>query len=110
MIITKKVAGQVDLNDGEFAEVQTIRAEGIEKDLLLDTFQIHREDTDDTPDQFRRRFSIGTRLDIVATTTISPSSEVGQKGTVDARLNKQHDQANYGSRRCKKGRRMQTRH
>jgi len=49
MIITKKVAGEVDLNNGEFAEVQTIGIDGIEKDLLLDTFQIHREDTDDTP-------------------------------------------------------------
>ena len=73
MIIAKKVAGDVDLNDGEFAEVTTIGVEVIEKDLLLDTFQIHREDTDDTPDQFRRRFSIGMRLDITTTTKIIPS-------------------------------------
>jgi len=69
MIIAKKVEGEVDFNDGEFAEVKTIGIEGIEKDLWLDTFQIHREDTDDTPDQFRRRFSIGMRLDIVSTTS-----------------------------------------
>ena len=31
MIITKKVSGEVDLNDGEFVEVQTIGVEGIEK-------------------------------------------------------------------------------
>jgi hypothetical protein len=73
MIITKKVAGEVSLNDGEFAEVKTIGIEGIEKNLWLDTFQIHRQGTDDTPDQFRRRFSIGTRLDITTTTKIIPS-------------------------------------
>ena len=71
MIITKKVAGEVDLNDGEFAEVKTIGIEGIENNLWLDTFQIHREDTHDTPDQFRRRFSIGMRLDIITTTKIA---------------------------------------
>ena len=73
MTNTKKVTGEVDLNDGEFAEVTIIGVEGIEKDLLLDTFQIHRQDTDDTPDQFRRRFSIGMRLDIITTTKIIPS-------------------------------------
>ena len=73
MIITKMVAGEVNCNDGEFAEIKTVGVEGIEKDLWLDTFQIHREDTDDTPDQFRRRFSIGMCLDIVTTTKITPS-------------------------------------
>ena len=43
MIITKKVAGEVDLNNGEFAEVQTIGVEGIEKNLWLDTFLDSRE-------------------------------------------------------------------
>ena len=73
MIITKKVAGEVDLNDGEFAEVQTMGVEGREKNLLLGAFQIHREDTADTPDQFRRRLSIGMRLDITTTIKIIPS-------------------------------------
>ena len=73
MIITKKVAGEVDLNDGEFAEVKTIGIEGVENNLWLDTFQIHREDTHDTSDQFRRRLSIGMRLDIITTTRITPS-------------------------------------
>jgi len=70
--IMKKVAGEVDFNDGEFAEVKTIGVEGIEKDLWLGIFQIHREDTDDTPDEFRRRFSIGMRLDVATTTKIMP--------------------------------------
>ena len=72
MIITKKVAGEVHFNNGEFAEVQTIGVEGIEEDLLLDTLQLHREDTSDTPDQFRRRFSIGMWLNIITTTKIIP--------------------------------------
>jgi len=73
MLVTKKVAAEVDFNDGEFAEVQTIGVEGMEKNLLLGAFQIHREDTADTPDQFRQRFSIGMRLDVITTTKITPS-------------------------------------
>lgn len=64
MIITKKVKGEIDHNDGEFAEVQTFGIEGIEKDLLLGTTQIHREDTSDTPEEFERRFPVGMWLDI----------------------------------------------
>jgi hypothetical protein len=71
MVIRKKVEGRVDHNDGEFAEVQTIGIEGIEKDLWLGTFQIHREDTRDTPDEFQRRFPVGKWLDILTTTDIT---------------------------------------
>ena len=45
MVIRKKVEGRVDYNDGEFAEVQTVGIEGIEQDLLLETIQIHADDT-----------------------------------------------------------------
>jgi hypothetical protein len=66
---------EVEYNDGEFAEAQTNGIEGIEKDLLLGALQIHREDTDDTPDEFQRRFPVGMLLEIVTTTeiTIKPS-------------------------------------
>jgi hypothetical protein len=60
--------------DGQFAEVQTIGIEGIEKDLWLGTLQIHRENTRDTPEEFRRRFSVGMRLDVVTTTEIATQS------------------------------------
>jgi hypothetical protein len=70
MIISKKVKGEIDYNDGEFAEVQTSGIEGIEKDLLLDTFQIHREDSSDSPEEFRQRFPVGLWLDVVTTTEI----------------------------------------
>ncbi len=59
MVIRKKVEGRVDYNDGEFAEGQTIGIEGMEKDLWLGPFQIHRENTRNTPEEFRHRFSVG---------------------------------------------------
>jgi hypothetical protein len=40
-------------------------------DLLLETIQIHREDTQDTPEEFRRRFPVGLMLTILTTTEIS---------------------------------------
>ena len=80
MIISKKVKGEIDYNDGEFAEVQTSGIEGIEKDLLLDTFQIHREDTSDSPEEFRQRFPVGLWLDVVTTTEITPESDLDNLG------------------------------
>ena len=71
MVLRKRVEGRIDYNDGEFAEVQTVGIEGIEQDLLLGTIQIHREDTNDTPDEFRRRFSLGMWLDILTITDIT---------------------------------------
>jgi hypothetical protein len=41
----KRVQGEIEYNDGEFAEIQTVGIEGIEKDLLLETIQVHRGDT-----------------------------------------------------------------
>jgi hypothetical protein len=56
VIVTKRVEGEVQFNDGEFAEVQTYGIEGIEKDLLLKTVHIHRGDTDNTSVSFKRHF------------------------------------------------------
>ena len=84
MVISKKVKGEIDYNDGEFAEVQTCGIEGIEKDLLLGTIQIHREDTSDTSEEFQHRFPVGMCLDIVTTTEIAPESnldELAESGT-----------------------------
>ena len=71
MLTSKRVEGRVEYNDGEFAEIQTIGIEGIEKNLLLETTQIHRSDTQNTPDEFQRRFPVGMRLGIVTTTEIT---------------------------------------
>lgn len=71
MVVRKRVEGRIDYNDGEFAEVQAVGIEGIEQDLLLGTIQIHCEDTDDTPDEFQRRFPVGMWLDILTTTDIT---------------------------------------
>src|SRR5262249_30357002 len=40
VIVTKKVVGEVEYNDAEFAEVRTIGIEGIENGLWLGTMQI----------------------------------------------------------------------
>ncbi len=44
MLTGKRVEGEVEYNDGEFAEVMTIGIEGIEEGLLLETT------TENTPD------------------------------------------------------------
>jgi hypothetical protein len=75
MIVTKRVEGEVDYNDGQFAEGKAIGIEGIQKDLWLSTFQIHRENTDDTPDEFRERYPVGMFLQIVTTTEIRPVTQ-----------------------------------
>jgi hypothetical protein len=70
-LIRKRVEGEVQYNDGGFAEVLTFGIDGFEKDLALETIQIHCEDTDDTPQQFQQRFPVGTTLSIVTSTEIS---------------------------------------
>jgi len=74
MIVHKKVQGEVEYNDGQFAEVQTAGMEGIEKNLLLDTIQIHRSDTNDSPEDFQKRFPVGMLLDILTITEIAAKS------------------------------------
>jgi hypothetical protein len=71
MLTSKRVEGEVDYNDGEFAEIQTIGIEGIEKNRCLETIQIHRCLTENTPDEFRRRFPVGLMLGILTTTEIT---------------------------------------
>ena len=71
MVSSKRVDGEVEYNDGEFAAVQTFGIEGIERGLLLETIQIHRKDTEDTPEKFRRRFPAGMILSILTTTEIT---------------------------------------
>lgn len=71
MVVRKRVEGRIDYNDGEFAEVQIVGIEGIELGLWLETIQLHREDTNDTSDEFRRRFPHGMWLDILTITDIT---------------------------------------
>jgi hypothetical protein len=73
MIVRKRVEGKVEYNDSEFAEIQTNGIEGIEKDLLLETIQIHRCDSGYSSEEFQQKFSVGTWLDILTITRISPS-------------------------------------
>ncbi len=68
--VRKWIEGEVHYNDGQFAEVQTNGIQGIETNLLLETLQIHREDTDDTESEFKHRFPVGMCLDILTTTEI----------------------------------------
>jgi hypothetical protein len=74
LIVRKKVRGQVEYNDGEFAEIQTSGREGVEDDLLLETIQANREDTGDTPEEFQRRFPVGMWLEIAITTELIPDT------------------------------------
>jgi hypothetical protein len=71
MIIRKRVEGEVEYNNGEFAEVLTYGIEGIEKNLHLETIQIHRQHTEDTPVEFQQRIPVGTTLSILTCTEIT---------------------------------------
>lgn len=73
MLTTTRVEGAVNYNDGSVAEVQTYGIEGIEKDLLLETIQLHRGDTQDMPEQFQQRFPVGMTVRILTTTELNPS-------------------------------------
>ena len=71
MVTSKRVEGEVEYNDGEFAEVQTIGIEGIEQGLVLGTIQIYRCNTENMPEDFQRRFPVGARLSIGTSTEIT---------------------------------------
>jgi hypothetical protein len=79
MVIRKKVKGVVEFNDGDFAEVQTVGIEGIEKNLLLWKIQLHRENTNDSRPEFQHRFPVKTWVNIWTTVEVGaqlrPSSE-----------------------------------
>jgi hypothetical protein len=72
--IRKRVEGEVEFNDGEFAEIQTAGTSGIEEGLLLDTIQIQRDDTGHTTEEFKRRFLVGTAVNICTTIEITNQS------------------------------------
>lgn len=91
MVIRQRVEGEVEYNDGEIAEVQTFGIEGIDTDLLLETIQIHREDTNNTPEQFQSGFPVGTQLSIVMITEIEEKEPV-------CRGPKRNKSSNVGSR------------
>jgi hypothetical protein len=78
MLTSKRVEGEVNYNDGSFAEVETYGIEGIEKNLLLETVQLHIEDTEDTPEQFQQRFPVGTTLSILTITEVTVLSGTEQ--------------------------------
>jgi hypothetical protein len=80
----KRVRGDVEHNDGEFAEIQTLGIEGIEKDLLLKTIQVHRCDTDYSREQFRDRYPVGSWLDVCTTievTRLESDTDALEEGT-----------------------------
>jgi hypothetical protein len=71
IISQKRVHGEVEYNDGEFAEIQTVGIDGGEKDLLLETIQVHREDTTYSPEQFQDKLPVGSWLDICTTIEVT---------------------------------------
>ena len=71
IIVSKRTEGEVQHNGGEFAEIQTNGIDGIEKDLLLDTIQIDRDDIGDTPEVFKRKLEVGMWLDISTQTVLT---------------------------------------
>ena len=71
IIVSKQTEGEVQYNDGEFAEIQASGIGGIEKDLLPDTIQINRDDTGDTPEVFKRKLEAGMWLDITTQTVLT---------------------------------------
>ena len=42
IVFRQQVHGEAEFNDGELAEIQRVGIERIEKDLLLQTTQVHR--------------------------------------------------------------------
>jgi hypothetical protein len=71
LISRKPVHGEVEFNDGEFAEIQTVGIEGIEKDLLLQTIQVHRGDTGYSCEQFQHELPVGSWLTICTTIEVT---------------------------------------
>jgi len=71
IVFRKRVQGEVEFNDGEFAEIQTVGIEGIEKDLLLQTIQVHRGDTGYSCEQFQRKVPVGSWLKICTTIEVT---------------------------------------
>jgi hypothetical protein len=71
VVSQERVHGQIEFNDGEFAEIQTVGIDGLEKDLLLGTIQVHREDTSYSCEQFQDKLPVGSWLDICTTIEVT---------------------------------------
>ena len=69
---SQRLAGTVNYNDGNLAEVQTYGTERDGKDLILDAIQLHRGDTDDTSEEFKARFPVGMQLRILRSIQVVP--------------------------------------
>ena len=68
----KRVYGRTESNNGEFAEIQTVGIEGIDKGLLLETIQVHRQDTSYSCEQFQDKLPVGSWFDICTTVEMKP--------------------------------------
>jgi hypothetical protein len=77
IISQKRVQGKVECNDGEFAEIQTVGIEGIEKDLLLETIQKHRDDRLYSRAQFQGKLLVGSWLEICTTIEVTTLKSEG---------------------------------
>jgi hypothetical protein len=71
LVSRKHVHGEVEFNDGEFAEIQTVGIDGIEKDLLLQTIQVHRDDSNYSCEQFQHELPVGSWLTICTTIEVT---------------------------------------
>jgi hypothetical protein len=71
IVSQNRVNGEVEYNDGDFAEIQTVGIEGIEKDLLLETIQVHRDNTSYTCEQFQDKLPVGSWLNICTTIEVT---------------------------------------
>jgi hypothetical protein len=74
LTIRKRVEGQVQCNQGDFAEIVTHGISGIDTGLIVETIQISRYDTSDGTKEFRRKFRVGTLLDIMTTVDFRSTS------------------------------------
>jgi hypothetical protein len=71
IVSQKRVRGEVEYNDGEFAEIQTVGIEASEKDLLLETIQVHREDTNFSCEQLQDKLPLASWVNICTTIEVT---------------------------------------
>jgi hypothetical protein len=71
IISEKRVHGEVECNDGEFAEIQTFGIDDIANNLLLEKIQIHRENTRFSSADFEAKFPVGSLLEICTTIEVT---------------------------------------
>jgi hypothetical protein len=83
IISQKRVHGEVEYNDGEFAEIQTVGIDGMEKDLLLEAMQVHGEDTNYSCEHFQQKLPVGSWLDICTTIEVTALESNWKTSTAD---------------------------